>query len=382
MMRVMLLMMCALLCLTAPAQAQPAPRESVVFVMIDGLRWQEVFRGADPALAATADYMHSQWATSARAEFVDVENRRAALTPFLTSTIATQGALIGNRDADSCAHVTNNMWFSYPGYNEALTGKADPRINSNEYEANPNVTMLEWLNRQRDFQGRVRAVTSWDAFPRIINAARSGVPVNAGFASLETADPAMRMLNRLQADTAHPWNVVRLDSFTHHIALDTLRRDHPRMLFISYGETDDFAHEGDYAQYLISAHRSDRFLREIWETLQADPAYAGHTTMFVTVDHGRGDQPGESWRHHSSPDALRASNPAMFARFPEGVPGSDQTWIAAIGPRVRAGGSLPSRTGACAGLNQLAATALTALGQDWRAYDRGMGAPLEIFLPQ
>jgi hypothetical protein len=69
------------------------------------------------------------------------------------------------------------MWLSYPGYNEALTGKADPRINSNEYQANPNVTLLEWLNRQRDFQGQVRAVTSWDALaPRRAATWRNDMP--------------------------------------------------------------------------------------------------------------------------------------------------------------------------------------------------------------
>lgn len=384
MMRSMLLAIGALVCVTLPAAAQPAPTrdQRVVFVMMDGLRWQEVFRGADSTLAADGEYMRSPWAASARAQFVDVEDRRAALMPFVTGTMATQGALIGNRDAGSCARVTNTMWFSYPGYNEALTGKADPRINSNEYEANPNVTLLEWLNRQRDFQGRVRAVTSWDAFPRIINAERSSVPVSAGVTPVETTDPAMRMLNALLADTPHPWRGVRLDAFTHQIALDALRHERPRVLFISYDETDDFAHDGDYAQYLRSAHRTDRFLREIWEMLQADRAYAGRTTMIVTVDHGRGNQPGDSWRHHSSPDALRAGHSQLLERYPDGIPGSDQTWIAAIGPRVRAGEMPLAPAGSCAGLDQVAATALTALGQDWRAFNRDAGAPLAIFAAQ
>ena len=28
--------------------------------------------------------------------------------------------------------ITNGLWFSYPGYNEMLTGAADPRIDSND----------------------------------------------------------------------------------------------------------------------------------------------------------------------------------------------------------------------------------------------------------
>jgi hypothetical protein len=362
--------------LAGAAEAQPANRQNVVFVMIDGLRWQEVFRGADTDLAASPEYMASPWADEARTQFVDVADRRAALMPFVTGRIGTEGALVGDRDHGSCAAVTNNMWFSYPGYNEALTGAPDPRINSNEYPANPNVTWLEWLNRQPGFANRVRAVTSWDAFPRIINSERSGVPVDAGFAPTNPATPELRLLNRLLAETPYPWDVVRADAFTHHFALDAIRRLRPRALFVSYGETDDFAHEGNYAQYLRSAHQTDAYLRELWETLQASPHYAGRTTMIITVDHGRGNVAGESWRHHYSPDALRERNSPLRERFPEGVPGSNEIWIGAIGPRVKAAEADAS---ACAGLNQIAATAITAIGLDWRSYDAGIGAPLDVF---
>ena len=97
-----MLLACALTCAatacaatTAHAQPVPAQDQRVVFVMIDGLRWQEVFRGADPALAAEGEYMHSEWASTARAQFAEASDRRAALMPFVTGTMATQGALIG-----------------------------------------------------------------------------------------------------------------------------------------------------------------------------------------------------------------------------------------------------------------------------------------------
>lgn len=40
------------------------------------------------------------------------------------------------------------MWFSYPDYNEMSTGVADPRLDSNGYGPNPNVTVFEWLNKR------------------------------------------------------------------------------------------------------------------------------------------------------------------------------------------------------------------------------------------
>lgn len=363
-----------------PSEERQGLRDQrLIFVMLDGMRWQEVFRGADTELAANAEYMRSSFAKEVRGRFVDVPDRRRALMPFLTDVVGRDGALVGNRDAGSCARVTNDRWFSYPGYNETLTGKPDGRINSNDYGPNPNVTFLEWVNGRPGFSSRVAAATSWDAFTRIINVDRSGLPVNAGLMPVRGHDEAAKTYNRLMGDTPVPWKGVRLDAFTHMAAMRILRQDRPRLLFISYDETDDFAHDGDYAQYLLAAHRTDGFLREIWETVQKDRAYAGRTTLIVTVDHGRGDKPGESWRHHYSGPALAAGNSPLRERFPAGVPGSDQTWIAALGPRVRPGETLAAQPGNCAGSNQLASTALTALGLNWRAFDAAAGAPLDLF---
>ena len=54
------------------------------------------------------------------------EERRKRLFPFLWETVATQGTLYGNQTKGSVAHVTNGQAFSYPGYNEMLTGTPDP----------------------------------------------------------------------------------------------------------------------------------------------------------------------------------------------------------------------------------------------------------------
>lgn len=73
--------------------------------------------------------------------------------------------------------MTNGLWFSYPGYSELLTGVADPRIDSNAKKANPNVSVLEWLNRRPGFEGRVAAFGSWDVLPFILAVERSGLTV-------------------------------------------------------------------------------------------------------------------------------------------------------------------------------------------------------------
>lgn len=340
--------------LAAPASA--APDRRLVLVTLDGLPWTEVFRGADPERAADPAAVATDEREAVRKTFVEPADRARALMPFLNEVVAKQGMLIGDRDHGSCAAVSNAMWFSYPGYNEILTGKPDPEIRSNTYGPNRNITVLEWLNRRPGFAGRVEAVGSWATFHDILNTPKSGLPVNAGW-DAPARTPAEAAIARLQDGSARIWPEVRLDTFTQAYALELLKRRKPSVLYVAYGETDDFAHDGRYDQMLFAAQRADRFIRELWTALQADPAYAGKTTLIVTTDHGRGTNGKQAWRHHGKP----------FAE-------SDQVWIGALGPGVRAGW----KPDGCASSSQVAATALTALGVDWRAFDPAAGAPLDL----
>ena len=64
--------------------------------------------------------------------------------PFFWKEVTKMGQLHGNRNLGNKVDLTNTMWFSYPGYNEILSGKADDsRINSNDKIPNPNTTILE-----------------------------------------------------------------------------------------------------------------------------------------------------------------------------------------------------------------------------------------------
>jgi len=149
-----LLSLLSLLCATA-VHAQPAPHtRNVVLIVSDGLRWQEVFTGADPTLLNEAHGGIWDKEENLRREFWrdDPAERRRALLPFLWSTVAVRGQIFGNQALGSVARVTNGLAFSYPGYNEMLTGHPDARINSNEFGPNPNVSVLEWLNTLPDLQ--------------------------------------------------------------------------------------------------------------------------------------------------------------------------------------------------------------------------------------
>src|SRR5262245_32237784 len=112
---------------TPAAPAAPSDRNdrNVVVVTVDGFRWQELFGGADRGyFRKTSDGKPSP--AELRFWRDDVSARRTALLPFFWGTIAAEGAIFGDQSKGSRVHVTNGLWFSYPGYSEMLTGVADP----------------------------------------------------------------------------------------------------------------------------------------------------------------------------------------------------------------------------------------------------------------
>lgn len=300
---------------------QESKNQKVILITLDGFRWQELFGGADEKLIGNKKYVSD--VENLKKEFwrKSYKERRMALLPFIWNDVPKIGQIHGNRNIGSKVNLTNEQHFSYPGYNEILTGKADDkRIVSNDKINNPNVTILEKVNLKEEFKGKVAAFGSWDVFPYIINEERSGVPVNAGYEPVEGVNLSEKesLLNAMQEQTPKIWKTVRLDAFTHNFALEYLKKNHPELLYISYGETDDFAHEGNYQAYLKSAKRTDAMLKELWEFTQNDSFYKDNTVFVITTDHGRGTEPLDTWKHHGS-----------------NINGADQTWLIVYGSKVK-----------------------------------------------
>jgi len=283
--------------------AQESENTKVVLITLDGLRWQELFSGADSLLITNKEYVNDTTDLKNRFWRDSPKERRDALMPFFWKEVSTMGQIHGNRNLGSKVDLTNKMWFSYPGYNEILTGSADDkRIDSNDKMNNPNVTVLEIANLDSRYRGKVAAFASWDVFPYIVNEERSGVPVNAGFDRAEGNNLTERekFLNELQPKVPSPWGTVRLDAFTHYYALEHMKKAYPQLIYIAYGETDDFAHDGDYEAYLKAANNTDAMIKEVWEFTQKDPFYKDNTLFIISTDHGRGTVPLKDWRGHGS----------------------------------------------------------------------------------
>lgn len=321
--------------------------ENIIIITTDGFRWQELFGGMDSAIANnsrfnqgdSAGIFRQYWAPTA-------EERRKKLLPFMWSVMENKGQLYGNRQYQNFVNNANPYWFSYPGYSEIFTGYADTLVNSNEYKPNPNTTLLEFLNRQPQFKNKVAAFGAWDAFSRILNKDRSGIPVVNAFdkVDLSAAGEKEKQLDQMLRDSYKPFGMSEcLDVFTHYQAINYLQTKRPKIFYISYGETDEWAHHAHYKDYLNAARQVDQWIAAIWEYIQSNPVYKNNTLLFVTTDHGRGDVIKREWTSHGAD-----------------IKGANEIWFAAIGPGIKAKGEV--KTAAQFYQNQFAQTVASLLG--------------------
>lgn len=321
--------------------------ENVVLVTLDGVRWQEIFTGADSTLLF--DPTFSPDTAAARKQFwaTTPNQRRERLLPFFWSTLAKEGQLYGNRQKNSRVNVANPFWFSYPGYNEILTGYPDERINSNDKKNNPNTTVLEFLNQQPAFHNKIAVFSSWDVIEAVVNEPRSGIYANSANEPMVVHNANDSLLSMMMKRLPSQFAGVRQDFLTYYAAWSYLRQHQPRVLFVSFDETDDLAHAGRYHDHLRLLQQIDGLLAELWATLQTMPQYAGKTTLLVTTDHGRGHTPKAQWKGHGTKTA-----------------DSYQIWLAAMGPNTPSTGEQSG--GEVIFQQQLAATIARLLGFDFR----------------
>ena len=317
-----ILLMIAAGLLAVPLTAQNIATTKYLFIItIDGFRWQEVFTGADPSLIGNTEYVRDTALTRALYWDNTAEGRRKKLLPFFWGTIAEKGRLYGNRLWGNNVNVRNFYKISYPGYNEILTGHTDAISSPNLPVNNKNVSVLEWLDRNPDYHGRVAVFTSWNVFPYILNENRSGLPINSGYQRLNESDDPTAVLIDSVGSTMRP-SKTRHDQLTWLSAREYITLHHPSVLFLGFGETDECAHEGRYDLYLQQAADIDRMIADLWYMVQTDPYYKDNTTLLITTDHGRGWKPNK-WTTHG-----------FWAE------GSGDIWMAVLGGDIQPGGEL------------------------------------------
>ncbi len=352
----------AIVALGARGQTPAATRaENVVLVTLDGARWQDVFGGIDLEIlrSTSGETPVEKTETYQRFWAATAAERRAKVMPFLWNRlVAQEGIIAGNRALDSRVEVANTHRFSYPGYSELLTGAPhDDVITSNDNKRYSFLTVLEWLRNDLQLPvSGVAAFGSWETFNYIAEREEGAITINAGYEDFADPDPEMRTLSALQHLTPNGFHGARHDIYTYRFARAHLQTAKPRVLYLAFDETDDWAHLKRYDLVLDALHRSDAQLEQLWNWLQADPQYRGKTTLMLTVDHGRGRTPAD-WTDHG-----------------KDVVGAHETWLGCFGPTVTARGE--RKGGDTLYQKQVAGTIAALLGRNFASAVPGAAAPI------
>jgi hypothetical protein len=283
----------------------------VVLVALDGVRWQDVFQGANRALSRRRGLYPPAWSSP------------RSLLPNLYRAIDRHGVALGAPGHGAEVSVGGFQLISLPGYLELFAGHPDPGCTSNECVRPPARTIVDDVV---DSSGTddVAVVTSWPNVARASSADPSRFAVTAGRRRVECASdllaiPGMAPLldEGMRAGAFPGEGDYRPDAFTGPIALRVLEATQPRFLFVGLGDADEYAHRSDYPRYLQAIHDSDAFLGQLDDALAGMGERGRHTTVIVTTDHGR----SRDFRDHGS-------------RYPE----SARIWLVASGDDVHARG--------------------------------------------
>jgi hypothetical protein len=326
----------------AMVSAQTRKTENLLIIGWDGVRWQEIFTGVDSALMN--DQAYTKRSGTMRTQFWNdsVEGRRKKLFPFFWSTIQQNGQMYGDRTAGNKVDVSNPYNLTGPGFTETLVGFADPAVSSNNKVLNNSTNVLEFINNQKEYKGKVAIFAMSNLFDYILNKGRTGLMISCDTDKVNRPDMNIRLLNEMQELAPKPFG-ERPDLITYFQAKEYLKSYHPRVMYLEMGETDDYAHAGSYDFYVSTLHSQEAMIESLWNYIQSIPQYKDKTTLLIACDHGRGGLIKSQWTSHG----------------PQ-VKDSKDIFILAMGPDMPALGVVNTQTQLYQG--QIAATIAQFLG--------------------
>ena len=267
------------------AHPERAHADTVIVLVIDGIRPQEIFSGVDAKLA--------------RKHGIEGPPEPAAeLVPNLYLIATQQGAAVGVPGVGPALRASGPVYRSLPGYMELLSGRPAEYCLSNRCGSVRTPTLLDRVGN-----GKPGAAALFGSWPHLIHAAAlepQRALISAGREGGTTLDllyrSPTRATLRTAASAAGPApskGDFRADAFTAALALDYLLHEQPRFLFVSIGEADAWGHANNYRAHLRALHQSDAFAGELFAATQKLNRSGHRTTLIITADHGRDAQARE-----------------------------------------------------------------------------------------
>jgi hypothetical protein len=289
-----------------PPVERPVARDekpkTVVVIVIDGARWQEIYGGTDRTLARIHGLAESAVLTGPE------------LVPALHGMIARGGAALGAPEHGAEIAASGPAFKSVPGYIEIFSGRPSVDCPNNGCRWSGESNLLDQIaGGSERGPADVAVFASWSG---MLNAVATGadaprVLVSAGRRGGQHLEPliddpaAARVFDRGARSDGYPGeDDYRPDRHTAEIALYHLRKHRPRFLFLSLGDADAFGHANMYRRYLESLRESDKVVAKAAQILSEFRASGWPSTLLVTTDHGRDRRCREHGRRY--PESARA----------------------------------------------------------------------------
>ncbi len=275
--------------------------QNVILVTLDGARLQEMFGGIDAEIFKSVNKNFEK--TAAYKKFwaeTPVQIREKLLPFFWTVLMKNNDSIAGNRELGSVVKTTNKMLFSYPGYSEMLTGEArDSIISTNDFGQNHFPSFLNFLQKNMRLNyNQAAAIGSWQAIEKIASNDPQAFLANSSGRDFPITDKDTVLLNEARSLMVEPDPGVCQDYLTFKYAMSHFKKHRPRAMHLSFGKTDDWAHQRQYEKYLDAWNNIDAYLKELWTFLQNDKQHRDKTTLLITIDHGRGNT-AKDWTSHN-----------------------------------------------------------------------------------
>ena len=288
MLRLASLFLLLLLPILAVAAEEPTIKH-VIYITLDGVRWQDIF------------------------------NDRSKL-PVFWNKYAKSASIYGEPGSNNTMEVAS-VPISLPSYQSQMTGAVTP---CKENECGPVTieTFPEALIKKGGFKkADVASISSWEVMDNAFESHVGTAFSNHGTRPMHdpdtfVIDAEMKAIN-IQQSAAYPGDDTRFDKYTLAQSLHYFKKYKPKFLWISFGDADDFAHEGNKKKYQQTIFFYDQAIDQIMKmvkTLKLDR----ETMIIITTDHGRGN--GKNWVEHD-----------------ETIPETKQTWAFVINGTLQNG---------------------------------------------
>ncbi len=235
--RIFVILSFFMLLVLSPAAGTAYVKEHVVLVIIDGLRYSE----------GLGDVNHAH-------------------VPYMAA-LAEQGAIVSNFQNDGFTYTSRAIPAIWCGAWTDINTFNDPDCDGSSNNTSELPTVFEYYRKQlsrpaEDCVYTLKALCPWKA----------------------SLDPDYGM---------DYWplyhSVGYTDTDVWHETEQVISDLAPHFLLMYLADVDSKGHSGIWDDYLNAISIADSLVGELWNTLQADTAYAGKTTMLVTNDHGRHD---------------------------------------------------------------------------------------------